>query len=54
MIEKTIKEHIADKLAETATISIQNWNNGESLYENEVNDFVELFRVALLKCNGYE
>lgn len=50
---KNIKEHIADQIADKATVEIMKWNNGQTLYEHEVEEFVELFRKVLLIKNGY-
>jgi len=55
MQNKTIKQHLANKYAELASLDIKTkYNNGESLFEQECNEFAELFRIELLKANGYE
>ena len=50
----TVKQHIAKQVAEYATKEIRKWNNDNDLYEQDCEEFVDLFRVALLKDNGYE
>ena len=51
---QTIKQHLANKYAEQVSLDIKTkYNNGESLFEQECNEFAELFRVELLRLNGY-
>ena len=52
-MEYTIKEHIAKEQARNITIEIMKWNNGETLYEQEVKDFIKLLEVEMLYQNGY-
>jgi len=54
MAYKKEKQHIAEKFANLVTAYIKNKNNGQTLLENECNEFAELFRIELLKDNGYE
>jgi len=53
-IKLTIKEHLAKQCAEKANTEIMNWNNGNSLFENEVYEFTTLFEKHLLLINGYD
>lgn len=53
LMKATIKEHIAKQQAETITKEIMKWNNGETLYENEVKEFIDLLEKEMLKLNGY-
>lgn len=50
---RPIKEWIAHKAAEQASLQIKLAKNGESMYEHEVEEFVTLFRESLLELNGY-
>lgn len=52
--KSTIKEHIAKQFADKITIEIKKWNNGETLYETEVFDFMKLLEKELLYQNGYD
>lgn len=52
---KTIRGHLAEQLARQFTIEIMDkWNNGQTLYEQECIEFADMFRLELLKVNGYD
>ena len=50
---KTIKEQLADKIADQAMKEVLKWNNEETLYENEVHEFIGLIEKSMLEWNGY-
>jgi hypothetical protein len=51
--KRTIKGHIAKQYATLANEEIMRWNNGNSLYENEVKEFIDLLEKEMLSLNGY-